>query len=134
MDKVEDKLVTILDALQTGAVTVGEQVVKYSPDVADAALMIVRVDAAETLLWSLAMLLITISVILKYREGYSAWLKEKLSGHSPDAAIASIIFGLQIPAAVMFFSLSDILSIWNWVALFEPKLALAKRIAEAAGL
>lgn len=89
MDKVEDKLVTILDALQTGAVTVGEQVVKYSPDVADAALMIVRVDAAETLLWSLAMLLITISVILKYREGYSAWLKEKLSGHSPDAAKAA---------------------------------------------
>ena len=41
-DKIQDKVVSMLDALQQGTTTLGDKLVKYTPDVVDAGLWVIR--------------------------------------------------------------------------------------------
>lgn len=126
---VETKIVEMLDALQNGAVKIGEGVVKYSPDVADAALWVVRIDALENIVfWLLFFTLFTLPLV--YIKSIWAFLVSKRD----DTDDASVILGrcgvgcCAITAVISFFNLT---TIWYWVALFEPKLYLAKQIIKA---
>lgn len=46
-DKIQDKVVSMLDALQQGTTTLGDKLVKYTPDVVDAGLWVIRIDGIQ---------------------------------------------------------------------------------------
>ena len=149
-DKVEEKIVSMLDALQSGVVHVGEQVVKYSPDVADAALWVVRIEGVSALIYGvIGLFAIAIAIILfrKYlwhNSQYTAEFKLYCSKQGVEERIHRnnannhyfwrLAFGFSALGFtfVGFGFLKKLLDIWNWVAVFEPKLYIAKQIIDAA--
>jgi hypothetical protein len=128
---VEEKLVSMLDALEKGAVQVGDAVVKYSPDVAEATLAVVQIDAAGKLIIGT---LCTIAAYVAYR--VARWgIKEFVNDMvgAEDGLIApSIVFGVLFFVPPFIGAIIYLADIWNWVAIFEPKLYLAKQIIKAA--
>jgi hypothetical protein len=129
---VEGKLIDMLDALQNGAVKVGETVVKYSPDVADAALWVVRIDGIQSLITGL-IFLIVIFPLWSWQKRLWQW-GSKIGWDSDDAQMgfafgsAPLVAGIVISAVVVKKTL---LNAWVWIAVFEPKLWLAKQIIDA---
>lgn len=126
---VETKIVEMLDALQNGAIKIGEGVVKYSPDVADAALWVVRIDALENIVfWLIFFIMFLLPLV--YIKSIWAWCVSKEYSSNESSTVLGLI-GLVasfIAAIIGFFNLT---TIWNWVAVFEPKLYLAKQIISA---
>lgn len=131
VDAVETKIVSMLDALQQGAVTVGHVAVKYAPDVADAVLNIVRIDALGKLIPAIAFFIICLSVfiyIVKYIRKVYANKKEDYDFN--DKIFIACMCSLPFVTVGIISSLV-LLNIWSWVAVFEPKLALAKQIIDS---
>lgn len=129
-DGIEQKVVNMLDALEKGAVHVGDVVVKYSPDVAEATLMVVRIDGVSSIATGV------VAGVLCYL--WFVWAN-KLRKKADEASYAdSALFGTAsvvcFVGSVVAFSVSmiNLLDVWNWVAVFEPKLYLAKQIIKAA--
>ena len=122
---VEEKLVSMLDALEKGAVHVGDAVVKYSPDVAEATLLVVRIDGVQNIVTGL------ICAVLAFLSAKACvkWLKASDGDDVYIPLIASALITALVTTQVDFFNLIDV---WNWVAIFEPKLYLAKQIIKAA--
>ncbi len=112
-DVVENKIVSILDALQNGAMEIGGQMVKYAPDVAATALMVTRIDGIQWMVVTVVALILGFGLI---------WLAIKIEDH--DATGPVVGFGL----GVSIFGLFNFLNIWNWIAIFEPKLYIAHQI------
>ena len=52
----------MLDALQSGVVEIGGKLVKYTPDVVDAGLAVVRIDCASNLIYSALFVLLLLLV------------------------------------------------------------------------
>jgi hypothetical protein len=131
---VEGKLVEMLDALQNGVVTVGEQVVKYGPDVADAALWVVRVDGIQSIVSGfVALLILTASVYAFLRT--LRWVRSDEFDNDEFTGIpffiGSIVIGIGsivIGIVSSMIAIDKLLNVWNWIAIFEPKLWLAKQI------
>ncbi|MCE9567940.1 MAG: hypothetical protein K8U57_38560, partial [Planctomycetes bacterium] len=122
---VEGKLVEMLDALQHGAVKVGEQVVKYSPDVADAALWVVRIDGIQSVVLALACIPIAV-LCTRWARKFYAYLKED---HALDEPQVLGLAALWCAAGISSLSSAiTLLDVWTWIAIIEPKLWLAKKI------
>ena len=123
---VEGKLVEMLDALQHGVVKVGETVVQYSPDVADAALWVVRIDGIQYMLMAVSCL---IWAILAKILGGKLWAWARRVDPDFDTPAACVPILMWMTGVVAFgISLAELFSIWNWIAIIEPKLWLAKQI------
>lgn len=149
-DKAEEKVISMLDALQSGVAHIGDQVVKYSPDVADAALWVVRIDGLGSLLVGvLGFVAIAIAVLLFRRAVWHTvqykiarelyWRtngkEEQIHKSTADThdfwkfmlmTCGFIMGGVGLTASF------QIMQIWNWVAVFEPKLYIVKQIIDAA--
>lgn len=128
---LEQKVITMLDALEKGAVTVGDAAVKYAPDVADAVLGVIRINglsAVMTALISFVLLMFVGCFLWKVHKKWLAVDPEYLKGVTGFSLLGSIIF-FGFASAVL---ITDVFNVWNWVAIFEPKLALAKQIVDAA--
>ncbi len=124
---IEQKVVEILDAAQQGAVKVGETIIQYSPDVANAFLAIVRIEGLAKLIPSI---LILVACCVFYRSFIRMW-KWALSRY--HYSIDRHLFACIASAIICVFvihALFCILNIWNWVAIFEPKLWLAKQLVD----
>lgn len=127
---LEDKLIGMLDALENGAVQVGEQVVKYSPEVADAALWVIRIDSAQALLSSLAWLFVCVIPAIFFYKLAKKFAKEENGKHGDaEAVLWSGAFSAIFTGAAMIPA-SGLFNLWNWIGMFEPKLKLAKDIIE----
>lgn len=123
-DKIQDKVVSMLDALQQGTTTLGDKLVKYTPDVVDAGLWVIRIDGIQEIAIAIfCLLFFTIG-------GY--WFTKKLLSIFKDVldegAIVLAIMTGGISITFIIISITTLLNIWNWVAIFEPKLYLAKQI------
>lgn len=149
-DKVEEKVISLLDALQSGVAHIGDQVVKYSPDVADAALWVVRIDGLGNLLiglLGLGMIAVSHALFRKavWHRGQHiiAWRayietkgkeeriqKDDADYHDFWRFITLLTSGFSGFAGLI--AVARFLDIWNWVAVFEPKLFIAKQIIDAA--
>lgn len=129
-DAVQAKVINMLDALQTGAVHIGEQVVKYSPDVADAVLWVIRIDGLQTILSGLVMLILSFFCI-GWAKKLITWA-HKYSEESSGVSYTGAILGCGILIIPVFIAYDALTNIWNYVSVFEPKLYLAKRIVSAA--
>lgn len=128
MPDVQDKLVSMLDALQQGAVKVGETVVQYSPDVANAALWVVRIDGIQCIVTGA--FYATIGALgVKYT--IKAWRWATKDASDQPVFLVPLVLGVVTGIAVVAAS-NIVLNVWNWIAVFEPKLWLAKQIIAAA--
>lgn len=127
---IEGKLVEMLDALQNGAVKVGEQVVKYSPDVADAALWVVRIDGAQKLVLGIVAL-IALYPCVRWTLRLFGWAKKAVKTSYDGIAYAVPILGAIGTVMVAGAAATPLLNVWNWIAVIEPKLWLAKQIIAA---
>lgn len=122
---VQAKVVEMLDQLQHGAVTVGNTIIKYSPDVADAMLWIVRINGLQQLVMIIPCLLV-MYFSQKLAIKYWKHLVEKRDTDEVQVLGVWLLWAVFLVAACQFVYL--ILNIWTWIQIFEPKLWLAKHI------
>lgn len=133
MSKIEDKAVDIMDKAMVGAEKLSEKLAQlaeqYGPDVVDAGLAVARVTAAQKLLYGLIAVIGSTAFFWIAR-----YLVRKVRDENWDEFFG--IGGIFISGALgLFFAIGgliDLLSIWNWVGVFEPKLWIAHRILEKA--
>lgn len=127
-DKIEQKVVDILDALQSGAVEIGGKVVKYAPDIADTVLLVTRVNGIQTLFSSLVfgVLLGVCSVKLW------AWAAKEKKEDKWSTPADGIYFLSGFSLLLSALSFAQLIRVWTWVQVFEPKLYIAKQIIDSA--
>jgi hypothetical protein len=128
---LEEKTVDLLDKLEL-------LVTNYSPEVFDTAVAIVKIDAISALSVSTIILIICILAVKgiivlrvfcdkKYKEADSAMSDWDLVRDISTLVLAFIVLLTVISC------LSSILHVWNWIALFNPELALAHNLFEKIG-
>ena len=115
---IEDKAVELMEKLDKLAT-------EYAPDVIDSAIEVVRVSGFGSLIYGLLAVGFIFSLWLAYK---------KIKSYEIDSAyeepiwggffLVSIVGGV-ISVVVIIETLFDI---WTWVAIFNPKLALAHQI------
>ena len=124
---MEDTVLTLIDerVLQIAAklTELGEQ---YGPDVVDAALMVVRIDAGQEILISIVWLILA---VVGYR--YSRWAWPRIPDWNDPTFqnVSALLSVTAIPLGLLISALGFV-QIWTWVAIFDPKLAVAKRILD----
>lgn len=122
------QLAKIMDSIQNGVVTVAGQAIKYTPDVMDAALMVIRIDNIQQLIKSFVFLVL--GIILIYVLYKQAIMYRKSDYYGKDS-ISMWIFFTAIPACIINpTGLIGILNIWTWVGIFQPKLYIAHLLME----
>ena len=89
---------------------------EYGPKVVDAILFVVRVNAAQRLLVSFVALAVLLAIM---RACY-----EKFKTTKDETTTFLCVCGMAVVAIISAYPLSEILSLWNWVALFMPEMAL----------
>ena len=119
------KALSIFDSLQTGVAQVGGAVVKYTPDVVEAGLTVVRIDAVQSIVTGLVCLGLFVSCVLKIRECNKIECYWD-SCNVPFVGISSVIC-LVVSGCIAAVCL---LNVWVWAGLFEPKLYIAHKIIE----
>jgi len=129
---VETKIIDMLDALQSGAVTVGEKVVEYTPEAIDAALWVIRIDGIQSITSGLFLTALA-GVGFYYVRKLLPWAKKTRSEAFVDGELAyvPVVMLALLSIFVAIEGVHKATCIWNWVAIFESKLAIAKRVIEA---
>ena len=89
---------------------------EYGPDVVNAILFVVRINAAQRLLVSF----VAIAVLFAIARSCYKHLK---ATKDEDVGMLCLV-GLFMCATTAMYPLSQILNLWNWVALFMPEMAL----------
>jgi hypothetical protein len=126
MEKTDAAVATVADKLGDKALqylTSFEELAKqYSPDVVDAGLTVVRVHGFQSIGEGALALILVISCIWIIRINIP---KVERYSVAPDALIAtSSIVGIFSAIGVW----ANLLNIWNWIAIFDPKLYIAYKI------
>lgn len=123
-DAVQTTVIRMLDALQNGAVEVGHTVVKYTPDVVDAALWITRIDGIQQVLSFIFLSALSIPFILAGKK------IKKLPSYDINGywGVPSIFYA--VAGLLLLSALNVILNVWIWIEIFEPKLYIAKQIVD----
>jgi len=121
MAGIEEKAVEIMDKLDKLAT-------QYAPDVMESALAAVQVSAVGNLVMSVAAILFVVVVgyvCLKYwRHSHTDESSYESETICEAITVVYIVLGF-IVLAVCIIQISDV---WNYVAIFNPKLALAHKI------
>lgn len=116
-ENLENKAVEMIGKLES-------LTAELAPKVVDAALTITSLDAASGLLGSLICLLVAIAALYAPRK----WLKDGLAKYDDLPYLMYAIFaGLLLLGASVAFA-CNWFSLWTWVAIFNPELAIAHRV------
>lgn len=124
MKELEGKTVEILEKLDALAT-------QYTPEVMDAAITAVKITAIGNLVWGVFGLVCAGVAwwLTKNFTGYCR-VKKQDGGWMSDWQIGwALGFGIggAVSTFIALFAISSLFEVWNWVAIFEPKLALAHR-------
>lgn len=133
---LEQKSVELLDKAD-GAITafaekLGDLAEQYGPEVADAALMVARVDAANAVLPPLVLLLFVfapLAIISPFSIRRAVMLDK--AGNTSGMAIvygSGGIIGCLVGGMGALTCLFATFNLWAWVGIFEPKLWIAKKV------
>jgi len=118
MTDATQKATELLDKLTTLAE-------KYAPQVYQTAIDVVQVQAIGEICLSLLCLLVLYlswqKILKLYKQGF-------FDDTDEAACVISCVLGLSMTFVIGLFSLFSLCDIWNWVALFNPDLALAHKI------
>ena len=121
MSKLEDKAVDLLDKMD-------QLLTQYTPELLQTALDVVQISGINDILSSSLFILgtlVTGLLLYKYKLNIKKQIKIDDGREFPIImGIAAYMF-ILIGAVVIFFSLLDI---WKWIAVFNPKLALAHHV------
>lgn len=123
-EKVFDKLQAGVEVITSKLTTLGE---KYGPEVIDAGLWVVRINGVQTLAFAAAGVISAIVLLALFgrrvwRWGVNAWVD------SEGLVIIPLGIFYVSCAMVIIGNTLTLLNIWHWVAIFEPKLWIAKRL------
>lgn len=131
---IENKVVSMLDALQNGAIEVGNQVVKYTPDVIEATYGIIKIDNLQHILSAIilgAVCIIGYNIAANGFNREAKWRKEKerdigWQGVGYFYGCVSIAISTLLFLRILYL----IGDIWTWIGIFNPKLYIAHEIIE----
>ena len=122
MTELTEYVVELFSKIEAGVIDV-------APAALDMVLAVVRVDAISALIGGLVAMVVGIVVGLfgrkLLRESYNAPYRGSEDWKEPVGMICSLI-----PIATTIGFLATWFNIWNWIAVFQPELALAKQIIE----
>ena len=117
-DTVITDLITKLDVLAT----------QYTPDVIDTVLAAVQITAASNLIggtFALFFCYFLINSLKKQTAKYGDNIDLIDLDTGPFMSLIGKGMGITLSGLIAFFSLADL---WQWVALWDPKLGLAHKI------
>ena len=123
-DVIENKVVSMLDALQNGAVEIGNQLVKYTPDVIQAALGVTMITGIQELVYGV----IWLGLFIYF---YRYWSSNKFSGFDAPTIQDAKLGGAGLMSIIsIMVVLTQLGNVWNYVAIVNPKLYIAHEIVE----
>lgn len=122
LDKLGDKALAYLNAFE-------ELAKQYTPTIIDAALKVVQINGLQTLIIGFSLVLLFIIYFV-----FAILTAKKMKKANPHIdmegyTLLALIVG-TVPFALGATGAQKVLNIWNWVAIFEPKLYIAYRIFE----
>lgn len=128
MSKIDEKLGEVIDKLTKLAETHGGAAAELAISVAQTNAIASLVSAAISMILCIGAALVANKLIR-----YAVSHPDEIDWPAPGYFIPGIILA-GVAAVASLFSLSELVSVWNWTGAFNPKLALAKQIMKAAGL
>lgn len=108
----------------------GELVSKHGPQAVDLAASVVQVDAMGNLIRGGAF---GVAALVATALCFSFW-RWILSDEGDGEAAGLACLGSGAALVLWVFALVPVLNVWNWVALYEPRLALAHEVLNKVGL
>lgn len=130
MKKTDEAVATVADKLGDKALqylqSFEDLAKQYSPDVVDAGLNIVRVYGAQELILGILCIALLLYIFFKAKAAVIKDLNK--GGYSSGGNVLPIIIGASLLGIFPVAQATAVFSIWNWVAVFEPKLYLAYKI------
>lgn len=115
LDKLQDKALQYLSAFE-------ELAKQYTPDVLDMALKVVQINGLQTLIIYFTWFIVGVSLILYIL--INGWSLRRETDYFTVVMPGIVGTGCLIVSSV------GILNLWNWIAIFEPKLYIAYKIFE----
>lgn len=133
-----DALGKLTEALGNGIKAVGTLGEKYGPEVVDAGLWVVRVNGLQQIATAILIAVAAFAahkivgpLLASGRAAKQAESKKPWSERDSEAGELRIAAGflLRVTSVVgAGLSVASLLWIWNWIAIFEPKLWVAKKL------
>jgi len=125
MEGLEQKTVELLDKLDKLAT-------QYTPDVVESAVSAVQISAISNLIYGVVGLFcVVICWWLATNATRFCRKKKQDGGWGSDWEIGvalSFYVGGLVCSIMTVISIWDLFNLWNWIAILNPKLALAHRI------
>ena len=123
---VEEKIVSILDQLEALAK-------QYSPEVLDSAIDVVRMTGVSTILEGFICGLAAIGCFFLAKHLVIFLSKKEKEGKYEDGPwelfkILCFIVGAVFVIIFTIACFANVFDTWSWIAIFDPKLALAKKV------
>lgn len=112
-DQIADKLTQLIDQIS-------HSIISSAPQAVDLTLSVIRVDAIMQIIWGLLLLIGSIFLF------FIPLLHSKKDEQLENWEGIMVMFAI----AIFIFSLFFILDFWNWIAIFNTKLALAHQIIQ----
>ena len=122
MECTEQKAVEILDKLD--AITT-----QYAPDVINSVIKVVQVTGLSRIFYGIIGCFICV-IVAKKLANKRTELK-KMDGYNSDCevrVVVSYILGVVVIIVLTICSIFELCDVWNWIAMFDPKLALANKL------
>lgn len=112
MSNIEQTSVELLEKFENFAIN-------FSQEAIDVSMTVIQVNALNTL-WISCFVLVTMIIIMRYSYKYT-----KSDDEIKLVAGTSIFIFCCV---IVIFLMTILLDMWTWIALFNPKLALAHKL------
>ena len=125
MSGIEQKAVEILDKLDS--ITT-----QYAPDVVNSAIKVVQVNGLSRIFYGIIGIIgCFICVIVAKKLANKCTELKKRDGYNSDWEVGvavSCVVGAVVTIVLAICSIIELCDVWNWIAMFDPKLALANKL------
>lgn|ERR1043166_1341375 len=129
-DVFTQKVVEILGQLQSAVGNVAALAGKAAPQVVEYALKVKVYEGISSLVEGLLALLFAIIVLTTmYRKRKAVIEAFDYANDNPPVIIATIVFAV-LSGIALITGVITVCDTWNWVAVFDPKIALAHDIVQ----
>lgn len=128
-DAMDTAVTKLTAAIEAGIKAVGTLGEKYGPEVIDSALWVVRINGINNILSNvLGVVLAAGTVWVCWHYGLKEWRAHDDKENTNPAIIMSTSFGILFGSIIFIICASSVLNIWHWVAIFEPRLWIARKL------
>lgn len=125
MEGTEQRAVELLDKLDSIAT-------QYAPDVINSAIKVVQVNGLLYIFYGILCIIgcfICVSVTKKLVNTFTEL--KKSGGYRSDWEVGIAVSygaGAAVTIVLAICSIRGLCNVWNWIAIFDPKLALANKL------